>query len=107
MANNPFAFSPGQLNKILAPKSLAAYRALGGLRSLERGLKTDVLAGLSVDEVSISEKISFEEATRSARTKKAPDAGTVIAQDVMVTDHEVKGQYHDRIRVFKDNRLPT
>ena len=107
VANNPFAFSPGQLNKILAPKSLAAYRALGGLRSLERGLKTDVLAGLSVDEVSISEKISFEEATRSARTKKAPDAGTVIAQDVMVTDHEVKGQYHDRIRVFKDNRLPT
>ena len=107
VANNPFAFSPGQLNKTLQPKSLAAYKALGGLRGLERGLKTDVVAGLSVDEVSISENISFEEATQSAGTKKPPDAGTVIAQDVMVTDHQVKGQYHDRIRVFKDNRLPT
>ena len=107
VANNPFAFSPGQLNKTLNPKSLAAYRALGGLRGLERGLKTDVIAGLSVDEVSILEKISFEEATRSARIKKPPDAGTAIAQDVMVTDHEVKGQYHDRIRIFNDNRLPT
>ena len=107
VANNPFAFSPGQLNKTLDPKSLAAYRALGGLRGLERGLKTDVIAGLSVDEVFISEEISFEEATRSARTKKHPDAGTVIAQNVTATDHEVKGQYHDRIRIFKDNRLPT
>lgn len=107
VANSPFAFSPRQLNKILNPKSLAAYRALGGLRGLERGLHTDVVAGLSVDEVSISEKISFEEATQCAKTTKPPDAGTVIAQDVMVTDHEVKGQYHDRIRIFKDNRLPT
>ena len=105
--DNPFAFSPGELNKTLNPKSLAAYRALGGLRGLERGLKTDVLAGLSVDEVSISEKITFEEAVQSARTQKPLDAGTIIAQDVMVTDHEVKGQYHDRIRIFKDNRLPT
>ncbi len=107
VANNPFAFSPGHLNKFLAPKSLAAYRALGGLRGLELGLKTDVIAGLSVDEVSISERITLEEATRGARTKKPPEAGTVIAQDVMVTDHEVKGQYHDRIRIYKDNRLPT
>ena len=107
VVNSPFAFSPGQLNKILNPKSLAAYRALGGLRGLERGLQTDVVAGLSVDEVSIAEKISFEEATQFARTKKPSNTGTVIAQDVMVTDHEVKGQYHDRIRIFKDNRLPT
>ena len=107
VANSPFAFSPAQLNKTLNPKSLAAYRALGGLRGLERGLQTDVVAGLSVDEVHIAEPISFEEATQYARTKKPPDAGTVIAQDVVVTDHEVKGQYHDRIRVFKDNRLPT
>ena len=107
VVNSPFAFIPGQLNKILNPKSLAAYRALGGLRGLERGLQTDMVAGLSVDEVSIAEKISFEEATQSARTTKPQNTGTLIAQDVMVTDHEVKGQYHDRIRIFKDNRLPT
>lgn len=107
VANSPFAFSPGQLNKTLNPKSLAAYRALGGLRGLERGLQTDVVAGLSVDEVSISERISFEEATQCARTRKPPGAGTLIAQDVMAKDHEVKGQYHDRIRIFRNNRLPT
>lgn len=106
VANSPFAFSPGQLNKTLNPKSLAAYRALGGLRGLERGLQTDVVAGLSVDEVSISERISFEEATQCARTRKPPGAGTLIAQDVMAKDHEVKGQYHDRIRIFRNNRLP-
>ena len=107
VADSPFAFSTRQLNKLLSPKSLAAYRALGGLRGLERGLRTDAVAGLSMDETSIPGKINLEEATRGARTKKPPDAGTLIAQDVMVTDHEVKGQYHDRIRIFKDNRLPT
>lgn len=35
--NNKFAFSPGQLNKMLNPKSLAAFIALGGLPGLETG----------------------------------------------------------------------
>ena len=107
VADNPFAFSPGQLNKILAPKSLAAFRALGGIQGLERGLQTDTVAGLSVDEASVSKRVTFEDAIQYARTTKSLDAGVVIGQDVMVTDHEVKGQYHDRIRVFNDNRLPT
>lgn len=107
VANNPFAFTPRQLNKLLNPKSLAAYRALNGIRGLERGLQTDVVAGLSVDEVLISEKVGFEDATHCKKTNKPPDAGIKIAQDVLVTDHEVKGQYHDRIRIFRNNRLPT
>ncbi len=107
VANNPFAFTPRQLNKLLNPKSLAAYRALNGIRGLERGLQTDVVAGLSVDEVLISEKVGFEDATHCKKTNKAPDAGIKIAQDVLVTDHQVKGQYHDRIRIFRNNRLPT
>ena len=105
--NNVFAFSPGQLNKLLGPKSLAAYRVLGGIRGLEKGLQTDVVAGLSVDEGSISKRISFDEATQSARQKKPPDSGAVFGHDIMVTDDERKGQYHDRIRIYKDNRLPT
>lgn len=107
VSNNPFAFSPGQLNKIIGPKSLAAYRSLGGILGLERGLQTDSRAGLSVDEASVSRTISFEEATQYAKQKKRLDSGVIIDQDVMISDHEVKGQYHDRIRVFKDNRLPT
>ena len=105
--NNPFAFSSGQLNKLLGPKSLAAYRALGGILGLEKGLQTDVVSGLSVDEDSVSRKISFDEASQYARKKKAPDSGATIGQDIKTIDHERKGQYHDRIRVYKDNRLPA
>ena len=105
--NNVFAYSPGQLNKLLNPKSLAAFRALGGLQGLEKGLQTDLIAGLSVDEATISKKISFEEARNAAQVKKQRNREAVPEQNVIVTDHEVKGQYHDRKRVFKDNRLPT
>ncbi|GAB7327322.1 hypothetical protein MBLNU13_g11199t1 [Cladosporium sp. NU13] len=48
--DNKFAFSPGQLNKLLNPKSLAAYAALGGIRGIEHGLRTNIDSGLSVDE---------------------------------------------------------
>lgn len=51
VANNPFSFSPGQLNKLLNPKSLNALRALGGLQGLARGLHVELDAGLSVDEL--------------------------------------------------------
>lgn len=105
--NNTFAFSPGQLNKLLNPKSLAAYRALGGLRGLERGLQTDTVAGLSVDETTISEKISFEDATDSSNAKKALSSRPVVGQEDIVTGREVPGQYQDRKRVYNDNRLPT
>jgi Ca2+-transporting ATPase len=36
-----FAFSPGQLSKLLNPKSLNAFYALGGLNGIKRGLRTD------------------------------------------------------------------
>lgn len=105
VANNPFAFSPGQLNKTLNPKSLAAYKALGGIRGLERGLQTDLVSGLSVDETSVTKRVSFEQATKYAKTE--PSDGAILGEDTPVTDHEVIGQYHDRIRIFKDNRLPA
>ena len=107
MANNPFAFSPGQLNKTLNPKSLAAFKALGGLRGLERGLKTDTVAGLSVDETTIPEGITFEEATASIHAKKPSHSGPIIGQEDTVSDRDVSGQYQDRKRVFNDNRLPS
>ena len=105
--NNPFAFTPGELNKLFNPKSLAAYRALGGIRGLEKGLQTDVKAGLSVDEISISNKVSLDQARQYARQKKDLDSGAVISLDDIVTDHKIEGQYHDRIQVFRDNRLPS
>ncbi|KAI4203625.1 MAG: hypothetical protein LQ348_001394 [Seirophora lacunosa] len=105
--NSPFAFSPGQLNKTLNPKSLAAYKALGGIYGLEHGLQTDLVAGLSVDETTIPGKVNFEEATSPTRSQKPLEARRIIAQDVIVTDRQVQGQFHDRKRVFNDNRLPA
>lgn len=105
--DNPFAFSPGQLGKILFPKSLAAFKALGGIRGLEKGLKTDIVAGLSVDETSIFERISFEEATRPEISKETLSPTPLSPEESISPKDEVPYQYHDRKRVFKDNRLPT
>lgn len=49
-AHNPFAFSPGQLNKILNPKPMASCKGLGGLNDLEQGPQTDV-AGVKYSSV--------------------------------------------------------
>lgn len=103
--NNPFAFTPGQLNKMLNPKSLAAFAALGGLRGLEKGLRTSLTAGLSVDETVLDGRVSFEQATARLREKDI-DGGPPPRNDTPLTDREVRGQYQDRLRVFRDNRLP-
>ncbi|KAI0016807.1 calcium-translocating P-type ATPase [Xylariomycetidae sp. FL0641] len=97
--DNPFAFAPGHLNKLFNPKSLAAFRALGGLAGLERGLQTDTTSGLSVDEAAARSKISFEQAvSKSAdgsptKSEQPPSAST----DAFV----------DRIRVYGKNVLPS
>jgi Ca2+-transporting ATPase len=103
--NNPFAFSPGQLNKMFNPKSLAALRALGGPRGLERGLRTDLVAGLSLDEGRLEGIVTFEEATGTVSEKNAQKlAGSVKTGNQ--PNSEVESQFLDRIRVFQRNRLP-
>ena len=39
--DNPFAFTPGQMNKMFNPKSLAACYKLGGMYVIEKGLRSD------------------------------------------------------------------
>ncbi|KAK2877039.1 hypothetical protein FQN49_001465 [Arthroderma sp. PD_2] len=100
--NNPFAFSPGQLNKLLNPKSLAAFKALGGLKGLEKGLRTDLTAGLSLDETHLEGKVSFEDAVQSSSAKhQGSDASP--AQGALSRDG---AQFADRMRVFDRNKLP-
>jgi Ca2+-transporting ATPase len=95
--NNPYAFSPGQLNKLLNPKSLSAFRALGGLRGLERGLQTDLSSGLSVDEKGAAKTVTFDQAVHLSSDSVAPKI-----------DHgaDSKESFADRIRVFDRNVLP-
>jgi Ca2+-transporting ATPase len=101
---NPFAFSPGQLNKILNPKSLAAFRALGGPHGLERGLRTDLVAGLSLDEGRLEGTISFEEATSTLSEKEVQKLAG-LTQAGNQPSNQVQSQFLDRIRVFQLNRL--
>ncbi|KUI62530.1 Calcium-transporting ATPase 2 [Cytospora mali] len=93
--NNPFAFSPGQLNKLLNPKSLAAYRALGGLRGIAKGLQTDLDSGLSVDETNVRRRITFDEAVGNSDTK-AESSEALGAE-----------KFADRTRVYGKNVLPA
>ncbi|KAF9876049.1 calcium-translocating P-type ATPase [Colletotrichum karsti] len=106
--NNPFAFTPGQLNKLFNPKSLSAYYALGGLIGIEKGLRSDRKAGLSQDEVHLDGYVSFSDATGHLsasgdfkEAKSEPTAGHSGHHDKHADDGFV-----DRKRVFKDNRIP-
>ncbi|KAI1325968.1 putative calcium P-type ATPase [Xylariaceae sp. FL0255] len=110
VADNPFAFSPGQLAKMFNPKSLSAFYALGGLTGIEKGLHSNRETGLSIDEVHVVKNISFAEATNRESSKlvnegvASPD--TPVTHTTTQTKHSVDGAFTDRKRVFKDNRLP-
>ncbi|KAF4124368.1 P-type Ca2+ transporter type 2C [Geosmithia morbida] len=111
--NNPFAFTPGQLVKMYDPKSLAAFYRLGGLEGLEKGLRTDRKAGLSIDEQRLDGRVSFEEATGEASldaaAPAAPTAETTPLSLPRAATAAASGsakQFEDRLRVFHDNRIP-
>ncbi|KAL3443790.1 E1-E2 ATPase-domain-containing protein [Aspergillus insuetus] len=121
--DNRFAFSPGQLNKQLNPKSLPAFQALGGLSGLEKGLRTDVRQGLILDDTGLD----FED--HKVRSEGgAPIAGTVVPAaahrkrlldsfrpsiflkpeaGTNTPDASTAGEAHsDRERVFGQTRVP-
>jgi Ca2+-transporting ATPase len=93
--NNPFAFSPGQLNKLFNPKSLKAFQALGGLEGIARGLQSDTHSGLSVDEAGAPRQITFDQAVHSLDTDKKTERHQNGTQP-----------FEDRIRVYGRNTLP-
>ena len=107
--NNRFAFSPGQMTKLMNPKSVAAFHALGGLSGIEKGLRTDRLAGLSVDEKRLDGTVTFEDAvaacvqrpptTPERRLHRSSTSATAATQ-------RSDDSFFDRKRIFRDNRLP-
>jgi len=116
--DNNFAFSQGQLNKLINPKSLAAFYALGGLAGLEKGLRTNRKTGLSVDESDLDGTISFEEAIAAAKSSNTSAPVGDVKMPLVRSDtksskstprHAPSGQegFLDRKRIFKDNRLPV
>lgn len=106
--DNRFAYSPGQLNKMQNPKSLAAFHALGGLQGLERGLRTDLTAGLSVDEGRLPGTVEFQEVAPPLVGKRPFSEPLPDYTPAPVPDAPGDGSpFEDRIRVFSQNRLPA
>ncbi|KAI5305905.1 hypothetical protein KEM56_002903 [Ascosphaera pollenicola] len=103
--NNPFAFTPGQLNKLLNPKSLAAFHALGGLKGLEKGLRTNLTTGLSTDESRLNGYVTFEQAT-SPSIKDESNASSKEAPPEYSQTSSSTDQFVDRVRVYDRNKLP-
>jgi Ca2+-transporting ATPase len=107
---NQLAFSPGQLNKMQNPKSLAAFYALGGLQGLEKGLRTDLMAGLSVDEGRLEGFVDFQQLTKPPHdkslyiTKPQPEANPAMA---VTSKTSGSSKFEDRIRVYAENKLPA
>lgn len=110
VTDNRFAFSPGQLSKLFNPKSLSAYYALGGLRGLEKGLRSDRRSGVSMDEKNLDGTISFEDATalspEELDTKDPDDRVLTRSATNATTAHLSDNSFFDRKRVFSDNHLP-
>ena len=108
--DNKFAFTPGHMNKLLNPKSFAAFHALGGLRGLEKGLRTDRLAGLSWDEKKLDGSVCFDQAVAAgSQDKDSEDPGGRLLLRTTTTGTSRKlseDAFTDRKRIFKDNRLP-
>jgi len=106
--NNEFAFSPGQLSKLLNPKSLSAFYALGGVAGLEKGLRSNITSGLSSDEAFLVGTVTFDEAAAAAEEGSArTDAvGKTVGDADKPTPSRSDGLFVDRKRVFADNRLP-
>ncbi|KAL4786150.1 hypothetical protein BJX76DRAFT_346433 [Aspergillus varians] len=96
--DNRFPFSPGQLNKMLNPKSLAAYHALGGVSGLGKALRTDLKSGLSVDETRLPGKVVYDSDSSSFG---------YLEETAGSSEGDNSTQFYDRVRIFSQNRLPA
>ncbi|KAI4673508.1 uncharacterized protein J4E84_011034 [Alternaria hordeiaustralica] len=95
--NNPFAFTPSQLSKLLNPKSLPVYQALGGIHGIAAGLQSDTHSGLSADESTVARHISFDEATNPQTPTKEKESSRPPSDGK---------PFEDRIRIHGRNVLP-
>jgi Ca2+-transporting ATPase len=109
--DNKFAFSPGQLSKILNPKSYNIFYALGGLLGLERGLKTDTNAGLSNNKTAVNSSVNYKDITAKDSPKYSATSNSLPKSKspttVLTPVHNNKSsRFIDRRYIFSKNRLP-
>lgn len=109
VVDNKFAFSPGQLNKLLNPKSVHAFYTLGGLKGLEYGLQTNLAAGLSTTETILPRYVTIDEARQVAWSNKAIATSSYNQGSIPLPSQPSKDsvQFTDRTRIFGTNALPS
>ncbi|SPO06787.1 related to calcium-translocating P-type ATPase(PMCA-type),putative [Cephalotrichum gorgonifer] len=103
---NPFGVTPGELNKMQNPKSLAAYAALGGIDGIERALRTDINAGLSSDEGALHGSVARAVDVAQAEMGRSSSLTPIQSRGEATSTQNAADFFIDRKRVFKDNRLP-
>ena len=113
-ADSPFAFSPTRLHTLITARTPAALDAVGGLRGLAAGLRTDLDAGLGPDEDVLDGTVTLPEALASARENRP--ANTTARQppgshgggtaDLFHLPGSEPTTFSDRTRVFGANVLP-
>ncbi|KAL8400829.1 hypothetical protein RB594_001014 [Gaeumannomyces avenae] len=113
--NNRFAFTPAQLNKLATTRTIAALDAFGGLHGLAAGLRTDLAAGLGVDEASFDDTVAFEEAVAAGKEHRKPKTtplpsdgkkGHELAPAFKLEFGAEQKGFTDRRRIFGENRVP-
>jgi Ca2+-transporting ATPase len=123
--HNVFAFSPTQLAKLFDPKNLNILRAMGCVRGLAIGLRTDLNKGLSPHESILHGKITLEEVWQRLRVasdnrnepekeKSKFDEPNIRLEHTMsrrrtfsITPRPRTQIFQDRRRVYSENRIPA
>ncbi|KAF9890777.1 hypothetical protein FE257_005646 [Aspergillus nanangensis] len=103
--DNNFAFSPGQLNKLLNPKSLTTFYAMGGLPGLEYGLRTNLNAGLSAEETTLQGHVTLDEVYHVAASKEIGDQQSYTSSSLS-RQRDAQSPFFDRVRIFGRNVVP-
>ncbi|GAQ43957.1 plasma membrane calcium-transporting ATPase [Aspergillus niger] len=97
-----FEFSAEQLSGLIESRSLDTFYTFGGLRGLERGLRTDRNTGLSVDESSVRNHEPSATASSVDKPSHQPHH-----RHIHLHHHHGTEQFADRRAVFGNNRLPV
>jgi Ca2+-transporting ATPase len=95
-AYNPFAFTPKDLTKLHDPKDLSALRALGGVRGLLLGLRSNAKEGLSSEEYVLGGKVTLEDVLSTAEVE-GPGSG---AEKTMALQPEMSRSLRSRNENF-------
>ncbi|KAJ5841739.1 hypothetical protein N7534_011569 [Penicillium rubens] len=96
-----FSLDPDALGDLVQSKDAQGFYALGGVKGLEEGLRTDVHSGLSLDETYLGAPVNVAAST----TSTVPTEKIAISEPPVSTDLGYDA-FVDRRKFFGDNRLP-